>query len=101
MINDLFDIFPESIAFKILTYQPHKTADMISIYWMKKLHKKRYDKVMKNINDMNNDMIEWMTQEGIEDTFYESYMYFESPRRDENLELLSIRSNNNMDWYLV
>lgn len=33
MINELFETLPEYVAFKILTYMPHKTADMIKEFW--------------------------------------------------------------------
>jgi hypothetical protein len=103
MINDLFDIFPEPIAFKILTYQPHKTADMISVYWMKKLHKKKYSKVMRNITIIKNDMIDWIIENEINDDFYHWYMYNVSPRDFDNIHTMMERDITNqwMEWFEI
>jgi hypothetical protein len=48
MIYKLYEIFPAEIIFKILSYRPHATADMIKLYW----HRKKYNRVVTQMNDM-------------------------------------------------
>jgi hypothetical protein len=76
MIQELFDVFPEYIAFQILTYAPHKTADMIRKHW----HQTRMVEVLDNINNLNSIMIEFEDDTGVPFGFYIWYMYNHSPQ---------------------
>jgi hypothetical protein len=94
MINELFEIFPEYIAFQILTYTPHKTADMIRKHW----HFKNIIKIIKIINE---EMIDPENTTGIPYTnFYGWYMYNESPNWGDNVIAETQRENNGVVWYL-
>ena len=76
MIQELFEVFPENIAFQILTYSPHKTADMIRKHW----HQSHMVDVLDNINKLNKRMIEFEDDSGVPFGFYVWYMYNHSPQ---------------------
>jgi hypothetical protein len=106
MINELFEIFPEYVAFQILTYSPHKTADMIRKYW----HMKNVCGMFKIINEemRNPEYTISYTTTGIPYTitgipytnFYGWYMYTESPQWQDNVMVETGRENNGIIWYL-
>jgi hypothetical protein len=95
MLNyyELFENLPEYIAFQILTYMPHKTADMIRKHW----HNKYLGEFKINVENM----ILSEDDTGIPYTnFYGYYMYNESPQWGDNVAVESMRINNGIEWYL-
>jgi hypothetical protein len=40
MLNELFEKFPEYVAFQILTYRPHPDAELIKEYWREQRERK-------------------------------------------------------------
>jgi len=73
-------MFPEHIAFQILTYAPHKTADMIRKHW----HKSRMTEALDDINVINDAMVDFEDTTGVPFGFYSWYMYNVSPQWPNN-----------------
>jgi len=98
MLNELFEKLPEYVAFQILTYCPHPDSELILVYWAQKRQKRHMDYVLNQLYWINLEMNQWIEQEQDEviDTFYNWYMYGESPYSDENTER---EMNRDGDWY--
>jgi hypothetical protein len=97
MLTELFEKFPEYVAFQILTYCPHPDSELILVYWAQKRQKRHMSYVVNQLYWINLEMNQWMEQEEVDTfTFYDWYMYGESPYSDEN----SVRwINSDGDWY--
>jgi hypothetical protein len=96
MLNQLFEKFPEHIAFQILTYRPHPDAELISDYWN---IRRQWSYVVRQVKIMNREMHWFMEQEEVNDTFYNWYMYGESPYSDDNTEREMNRVGGWGEWY--
>jgi hypothetical protein len=80
MIRELFEVFPEYIAFHILTYTPHITVDIIRKHW----HQSRMVDVLDNINNLSKCMEKFEEDTGVPFGFYVWYMYNYSPQWFQN-----------------
>jgi len=91
MINELFETLPEYVAFKILTYMPHKTADMIKEYWRihylwKRLHNIGMSRIIQDIDRIYAEMIDDEIDVGLSfGGFSNYYMDHHSPNADNNI----------------
>jgi len=81
MINELFEIFPEYIAFQILTYRPHPDAIIISEYWDKIRYNRRklfhfargYRNVISEIMELVADMNDVEEETGVSMGGFDGY----------------------------
>jgi hypothetical protein len=92
IIEDLYEFFPNEIVFKILSYQPNKTATLMRIYW----HKKSFAASVSLINKYYREMNEFEDETTALFGFYDWYMYNESPQWDSNAETQLARETL---WY--
>ena len=97
MINELYEMFPNEIVFKILSFQPHQTADMIRGYWLwRRLHNMGMFRIRQDIDRIFAHMVDVEQDTGIPFGFYEWYMYNEVWQMFDNIERASGRIG---DWY--
>ena len=98
MIQELFDVFPEYIAFKILTYAPHKTAEIMRQHWDFIEHESNMVNVLTDIERTYDDMLWEEDHMGVTFGFYGYYMYNISPQFFNNITIETGR--NFIYWYL-
>ena len=99
MLNELFEILPEYVAFQILTYCPHPDAVLIKEFWRihylwKHLHNYGMRRVTQDIDRINAEMIEFNEETNCEFRFMNWYLYNVSPQAFNNQE------NGDGFWYM-
>lgn len=95
MINELFEIFPEYVAFQILTYRPHPDAKLIKEFWeihnrnlllWTRHHKMGMRRIIEEIDRIVADMNDVEEETGIDfEGFDGYYMYNVSPNMFRNI----------------
>lgn len=99
MINELFEVLPEYVAFQILTYTPHKTAEIMRQHWDFLEHESNMINVLTDIRTIYDDML-WAEEDtGVPFTFYCFYMYNVSPQWSNNIATVNM-DDNGIEWYL-
>ena len=92
MLNELFETFPENVAFQILTYRPHPDSLLIKEHWRqrhnwlmwRRLHNIGMFRIEQDIREIYNHMLNWNETSGVDNNFYFHYMRYESPQQWEN-----------------
>ena len=91
MLNELFETFPEYVAFQILTYRSHPDAELIKEFWRihylwKRLHNIGMSRIIQDIDrlvaEMEDDEIDVGLSFG---GFSNYYMDHHSPNADNNI----------------
>jgi hypothetical protein len=82
MLNELFEKFPDYVAFQILTYRPHPDAELIKEHWRqrhnwlmwRRLHNVGMFRIRQDIREMYNRMLAWNEDSGEDINFYLHYI---------------------------
>lgn len=102
MLDELYKIFPVEIVFQILTYRPHKNAEMIKEFWRihylwKRMHNIGMRKVDEEMTNLTAEMREAEEEVGADfGGFYGYYMYNQSPQQFNNI---ADEMDRNGYWY--
>ena len=94
MLNELFETFPENVAFQILTYRPHPDALLIKEFWIQRhnrllwerLHNVGMLRIRADIWEIYNRMVDEEDELGVPfGGFSNYYMYNHSPNAMGNI----------------
>jgi len=95
MLNELFETFPEYVAFQILTYSPHPDSILIKEFWerqtrnlllWRRLHNVGMWRIRQDIDEIYNDMLNEEDDIGVSfGGFADYYMYNHSPNAMGNI----------------
>lgn len=95
MLNELFEKFPDYVAFQILTYRPHPDSILIKEFWerqtrnlllWKRMHNAGMWRIRQDIREIYNDMLNEEDELGVPfGGFSNYYMYNHSPNAMGNI----------------
>jgi hypothetical protein len=95
MLNELFNVLPESVAFQILTFSPHPDSVLIKEYWERqarhlllwtRMHNIGMSRIRQDIDRIYAEMLDDEDDIGLSfGGFSNYYMDNHSPNADSNI----------------